>query len=123
MGKVYQPLPEISSKEIKRILQSGILDELIILPLSVGEYHPNWKIAQDICTELTNHADERWANAALGLAYIARTKRNLEKHIVKPILLKLLNDCHEYRWRIIDWIEDINIFMEWHIGEKAINRL
>lgn len=91
----YKPLPILSNEEIAKIFQSGTLEELIILPLSVGEYHPNWKYAQDICVSLANHSNENIrANAALGLAYTARTKGKLEKHIVKPILLKLLDDCN-----------------------------
>ncbi len=124
MDRIYKPLQKLHNEEIQAILESGSIEELVLLPLSVGEHHSSWKEAQDICVELTNHSDERVrANAALGLAYIARTHGKLEKHIVKPVLLKLLNECQEYRWRIIDSIEDINIYMKWHIGEKAIDRI
>ena len=124
MKRLYRPLPEFDEKEIKRILQFGSIEELTILPLSVGEYHANWKTAQNICVELSNHSDEQVrANSALGLAYIARTKGKLEKHIVKPILLEILRNCSEHRDRVIDSIQDINIFMEWSIGEKAIGGL
>lgn len=123
MKRIYQPLPEISNKEIEQILQSGSIEELMILSLSAGEYHANWKRAQDICVELSKHNDEKVrANSALGIAYIARTKGKLEKQIVKPVLLELLNNCSEYRWRVIDSIQDINIYMNWTIGEKAISR-
>jgi len=119
----YKPLSEFDDITIKQILQFGTIEEMIILPLSIGQHNPNWKYAQDICVKLSNHDDERVrANAALGLAYTARTKGKLEKHIVKPVLLKLLNDCTEYRWRIIDAIEDINLFMKWRIAEKAIEK-
>ena len=90
MKRVYQPLPVIEDKKIERILQLGNIDELMILPLSVGEYHEDWKTAQNVCVELSNRSDERVrANSALGFTYIARTKGKLEKHIVKPILLEL----------------------------------
>jgi hypothetical protein len=49
----------------------------MILPLSVGESEIEWKSAQDICIALSEHSDAAIrANAALGLAYIAGTKRN-----------------------------------------------
>lgn len=119
----YRALPRISDEEMKRIMESGTLEELIVLPLSIGEYYPNWKVAQDLCVNLSEYCDERVrSNAALGLAYIARTKNKLEKHIVKPVLLKLLCECCEYKWRIIDAIQDVNTFMKWHIGEKAMKR-
>jgi hypothetical protein len=121
---IYEPLPQYNINEIRQILNTGTIEEIRILPLSVGEYVENWKEAQDICVKLSKHEDEEVrANAARGLGYIARTRRKLEKHIVKPILLKLLNECtgiaKEY---VMDAISDVNIFMEWNLGEKAIKR-
>ena len=96
----------------------------MILPLSVGESEIEWKNAQDICLTLLSCPDaEIRANAALGLAYIARTKKILDKRIVKPYLLKELRENTEYRWRIIDAINDINIFLGWNLAEKAIQKL
>lgn len=124
MKRIYQPLPKIDKKEIEQILQSGSIEELMILPLAVGEYYADWKTAQNICAELSKHSDERVrANSALGFSYIARTKGKLEKHIVKPILLELLKNCNEQRDRVIDSIQDTNIYMKWNLGEKAIKRL
>lgn len=107
MERKYQSLPKYNDEEIKRVLQTGTLEEMIMLPISVGAYHKNWKVAQDICVELSDHIDERVrTNAALGFAYIARTKGKLEKHIVKPVLFKLLRECNEYKWRVVDSIQD-----------------
>lgn len=51
----------------------------------------DWKHAQTICNKSFESDDLRFrANAALGLAYIARTKGQLEKHLVKPLLVKAL---------------------------------
>lgn len=36
----------------------------------------------------------------------------MEKRIVKPYLLKEQKENEEYRWRIMDALEDINLFME-----------
>lgn len=124
MKRIYKPLSKLSDEEIKHIIHKGTIEEMILLPLSIGEYHSNWKEAQDLCVQLSFHKDERVkANAALGLAYIARTKGKLEKYIVKPILLRLLKECDEYKWRVIDSIEDINIYMNWEIGKKALSRI
>lgn len=123
MDRIYKPLERLSDNEINRILESGDINELITLPLSIGQYHHNWKFAQDICVKLSVHEDARVrANAVLGLAYIARTKRLLEKHIVKPVVLKELRENNEYQWRIIDAIEDINLFMKWNIGKKSLDK-
>lgn len=121
---IYKPLEEIDESEIKRILNEGTVEERILLPLRVGEHAIYWKQAQDCCLSLIYDDDERVrANAALGLAYIARTKGRLEKQKVKPALLLLLKSCEEYRWRIVDSIEDINLYMGWKIGMKALERV
>lgn len=123
MNSVYRPLEQLSDIEINTILKKRDLDELIKLPLSVGEYHINWKYAQDLCVKLSNHDDARVrANAVLGFAYIARTKGILQKHIVKPIILKELRENKDNQWRIIDAINDINLFMKWNIGKNALDK-
>jgi hypothetical protein len=63
-------------------------------------------------------SDKVRAHACLGLAYIARTKRQLQKHLVKPILLRELRCQIEFRWRIEDAIQDINYYMKWHLAYK-----
>lgn len=119
MERKYSPLPEYSNEEIEAILQREDPNELALLSLSVGQFHPHWKTAQDLCAKLSEHPDPRVrANAVLGLAYIARTKRKLEKHIVKPIVLRELKQNREYDWRIRDAISDINGYMGWRIGRK-----
>lgn len=122
--RIYKPLEEINESEIKRILNEGTVEERILLPLRVGEYATHWKQAQDFCLSLIYDEEERVrANAALGLAYIARTKGRLEKQRVKPALLLLLKSCEEYRWRIVDSIEDINLYLGWKIGIKALEQV
>jgi hypothetical protein len=55
------------------------------LPLGLGDSWPDWTYAQDICLRLAEHADAAVrANACLGLAYVARTQRRLEEHLVRP---------------------------------------
>lgn len=123
MNRIYKPLDCLSNADIIKILESDDINEIIQLPLSVGMNHPNWKYAQDLCVVLSKHKDTGVrANSVLGFAYIARTKGILEKHIVKPIVLKELNENKKYEWRIIDSINDINLFMKWNICQKALNK-
>jgi hypothetical protein len=117
--RIYKPLDDLSSEEVMKVLNRNQLEELLTLPLSVGENHPNWKFAQDVCVQLSNHESSGVrANAVLGFAYIARTKGQLEKHIVKPIVLRELRENHEFNWRITDSIDDINLFMKWNMASK-----
>ncbi|MEK3877093.1 hypothetical protein [Paenibacillus sp. FSL M7-0420] len=121
MSKIYTPPNDLSSEEIKDRLKRNDAADLLTLPLSIGEYHPNWKFAQDICAQLADHESAAIrANAILGFAYISRTKGLLEKHIVKPLVLSELRENKEYEWRILDSIEDINFFMKWKIGNRII---
>lgn len=102
----YGPLPEFSDRrEIEKFLKSESIEELLILSLAVGENFPDWKYAQDTGLLLAEHKNENVrANACLGLAHIARIKGRLEKHLVKPILLRELRSQVEFRWRIEDAI-------------------
>ena len=123
MERIYMPLEPFSDDEINQILESNDIDALITLPLSIGENHHNWKYAQDLCVRLSEHSDARVrANAILGLTYIARTKGKLEKFVVMPVVLRALDENKEFEWRIIDAIDDINLFMKWNIGRNALNR-
>lgn len=116
---VYKPLEPLSKLEIQEQLERGDEEELLLLPLSVGEYDENWKDAQDVCLRCMEHNNPAIrANAALGLAYIARNHRMLDKRIVKPYLLKELRENREFVWRIKDAISDINMFMGWNLASK-----
>lgn len=122
MDRIYRPLEEYTDQEINDILYSNDIDLVSRLPLSVGEYHMDWKFAQNVCVKLCDHVEPGIrANAVLGFAYIARTKRKLEKHIVKPFILRELRNNEDYKWRIKDAIDDINLFMKWNIGKKSRN--
>ena len=124
MKPVYKPLEDIAYDEALRILESGTIEERILLPLRAGETMVDWKQAQTICIKSFDSDDHRVrANAALGLAYIARTKNQLEKHLVKPLLVKELRENIENRWRIIDAITDINCYLGWHLEEKALEKI
>ena len=120
MGRIYKPLPAITEKnQALEIMANGTHDDLMLLPLSLGEYFTDWKFAQDLCICLIENKEAAIrANAVLGLAYIARKRGMLEKHIVKPVLLKELRGNLDYKWRIEDSIQDINFFMKWNIAYK-----
>ncbi|WFR64522.1 hypothetical protein P9222_10515 [Paenibacillus amylolyticus] len=69
------------------------MEELLHLPLSVGMFHQDWKIAQNICLRVADHPNANVrANAVMGLVHTARTKGKLEKRLVKPVVLKELRE-------------------------------
>jgi len=108
-----------SREEVEELLTWGSMEELLSLSLALGEHFPDWKYAQDVCLRLAEHSsDQVRANACLGLAYIARTKQRLEKHLVKPILIRELRCQTKLRWRIEDAIGDINFYLKWRLARK-----
>ena len=116
----YRALPVYTERtEVERVLATGTWEELMVLSLALGDGWPDWKFAQDVCLSLAEHRDAAIrANACLGLAYVARTQRRLEKHLVKPVLLRELRDQTEFRGRIEDAISDINTFLKWRLAQR-----
>jgi hypothetical protein len=120
----YRPLPEIESREQARaILASGDPEDIKLLPLSVGDQCPESEkvFAQELCLEVANSEDAATrSNAILGLAYIARRHKWLDKRLVKPYILRELRENKEFNWRIVDAIEDINRYLGWRLAHKKI---
>lgn len=120
----YRALPAIESKEHAIELEnSSDLDVLKLLPLSIGDQCPEEEkvFAQSLCLRLADSQDAATrANAILGLAYIARRHRWLDKRLVKPYILRELRENDEFNWRIIDAIEDINQYLGWRLAKKRI---
>ena len=112
----YRPLGIYSDEEIHIILKKGSYEELVRLPLEIGMNHCDWKFAQDICLKLTEYEDEVIrVNSILGLAYIARTKLKLEKHLVKPVLFRESRRAGNFKKVIEDAVYEINLFLQWNI--------
>ena len=103
------------------IIESGSTDEKAELALSVGMFHNNSHEAQKICLSLMDSEDAYVrSTAARGLAYIAISGGTLDKDLVKPFLLKELRENTEFRHQIINSIEDINHYLGWKMGKRAI---
>ncbi|MCI8649801.1 MAG: hypothetical protein HFG20_06770 [Anaerotruncus sp.] len=121
---LYQPLEPIPTREEAiQILEQGTEEQLALLPLQLGEYFPDWKFVQEICITLCDHpSDEIRANALLGLSYTARTQGKLEYYRIKPVLLRELRDNLLCRGRVLDAVEDINLFLHWRIGEHILQQ-
>ncbi len=119
----YQSLEVRSDEVITSILEGDDINKLILLPLEAGMNHPDWKFAQDLCLQLVNHEDWRvQANALKGLEYIARTRGKLEKHLVKPVLLKYLKSEVCEQLDVAHITRRINNLLGWRIGRKEIER-
>ncbi len=103
------------------IIEQGSSEEKAELALSVGMFHANSHEAQDVCLSLLTSEDPYVRSTAVrGLAYIAISGGSLDKDTVKPYLLKELRDNTEFRHQIIVSIEDINHYLGWKMGKRAI---
>lgn len=60
------------------------------------------------------------ANAILGLAHISRKKGQLDKRLVKPIILRELRENIEHKGTILNAISDINLFLKWDFAKGHI---
>ena len=111
----YESVKFYSPKEIEQAIMDNKEDELLLIPLSVGEYSTDTQYAQDVCvTLLQNKNSYIRANAVLGLSYIARNHQTLNENVI-PILIaeyQTNSVCHE---RIRYAIEDICLFLGWKI--------
>ena len=98
---LYQPLEPIPTREEAiQILEQGTEEQLALLPLQLGEYFPDWKF----------------------VSYTARTQGKLEYYRIKPVLLRELRDNLLCRGRVLDAVEDINLFLHWRIGEHILQQ-
>lgn len=123
MKRIYQAVAPYTDEEIQIIMERQLLEELLYLPLSVGMFHQDWRVAQNICLRVADHPNANVrANAVMGLAHTARTKGKLEKRLVKPVVLKELRENSAFRGTILDAIEDINMFMNWRLGRKHLEK-
>ncbi len=124
MTMKYQALEQVSYDEALLLLKSGDADQCLMLPLRAGEYIGDWKQAEDICLRCCESRDPALrANAVLGLSYVARRFRKLDRPLVKPHIFKELRENHDFRSRIMDAVSDINLFLGWHLAEKTLSRL
>jgi hypothetical protein len=114
----YGALPIYTDKaDVERVLQSNVREELMQLSLGIGRNWVNWKYAQTICLRLAEHEDAAVrANACLAFSYIAQAHGKLEKHLIKPVVLRELKAQVKLRARIELAIEEINYFMGWSIA-------
>ena len=103
------------------IIEQGSADEKTELALSVGMFHPNTEEAQSVCLSLLESDDAFVRSTAVrGLAYIAISGGTLNESVVKPQLLKELQENTEFRHQIIGSIEDINHHLGWKMGKREI---
>jgi hypothetical protein len=114
----YHPVDYYTRTDAEAALRADDIDTLIYIAFSMAMRYHDWKYVQHLCIHLSEHAHPIVrANALLGLAYLARFHHQLDKPLVKPVLLRGLRDPEEQvREEAADAIKTINSFMRWRIG-------
>jgi hypothetical protein len=119
MFKATYRAPEpVSDREAMDAIAQDDIPRLRTLPIDLGFHHENWHFIQEICVRLSEHLDT-WVrrNSLLGLLYAARFRGQVEKNIVKPVLLRALKDSDpDVVATAQDVIEEMNFVMKWRIG-------
>ena len=117
--RIYRPVPNFTDEEINIAILKDDVDSLIFIAFAVGYHGKDWKYAQDICIRLSDHHNKTVrGNAMLGLSYVALFQGELDKRLVKPILIRALHDSEdEVRERAQDAVLQINRSMKWRIAD------
>ena len=85
----YVQLPHFSTEEITKAINENDITKLEIIPLSVGEYCDQYSDSIEICLELSHNSNPKIrAYSLLGISYIARTTRSLNKKKILSIMKK-----------------------------------
>jgi hypothetical protein len=115
---VYRAPVAVSDREAMEAIAQDDVERLRTLPIDLGFNCENWRFIQKVCVRLSDHRDP-WvrSNSLLGLSYAARFRGQIEKNIVKPVLLRAMKDDDEGVAAVAkDVVDDINRLMKWRIG-------
>ena len=117
----YREPQPISEKEVFDAIRQDDVERLMRIPIELGFHHDDWRFIQDISIRLSDHADPRVRrNSLFGIEYAARFKGRVEKNVVKPVLLRALNDPDgEVSDMARETIDAVNHLMGWNIGGAA----
>ena len=119
MPKLTYRAPQVvSDREAMDAIARDDVEQLRTLPIDLGFNHENWRFIQDVSVRLSDHRDP-WvrANSLLGLSYAARFRGQVEKNVVKPVLLRALEDSDLHVAAVAqETIDEINQLMNWRLG-------
>ena len=115
---IYEAPRPVSEREAMEAIARNDIERLRKLPIDLGFNHENWRFIQDVCVRLSDHPDPCVRSSSLlGLSYAARFRGQVEKNVVKPVLLRALKDNDaRVAQAAQDAIDDINHSMKWRIG-------
>ena len=118
MDRILARRKSYTNETAVQIVRSGSGKEKSELALALGFDCPDYGFAQSICLRLLDSDDENVKTSAIiGLAHIARRFKKLDKRTVKPYLLRELRENASGKELIVDAVEQINTYLNWHIAK------
>jgi hypothetical protein len=111
---VYGPIPELSRTEIEEAIRRDDSEELLIAVVSAALYlEPDF--SESTCIQLAKLPNFNVrGKAILGFAHIARLHSNLNKQLVRPLMVQALIDDNEYvRGQAEAAKDDLEHFLGW----------
>ncbi|MFT4907716.1 MAG: hypothetical protein ACI978_001799 [Oleispira sp.] len=108
----------LTDREILDAIRDNDLDVLKRTCIDLSYNHENWKFAQEICAQLSQHNDPSIRQSAFyGLSMSVMRNLKAEKNLLKPVLLKGLSDQDpDVKMAAETAIQDINGWLKWNIG-------
>jgi hypothetical protein len=101
--------------DVEEVLRRGDPMELLYAPIVVSMDPPDCAWAQSVCVRLATHPDPTVrGNAVLGFGNLARTCRNVDEALVRPLVEAALRDPHEYvSGHASDAASDLRHYLGW----------
>ena len=111
---VYEPIPELNRTEVEEAVKRNDPEELLVAVISAALYlDPDF--SESTCVRLAEHPHFNVrGNAILGFAHIARLHGNLNKQLVRPLMVQaLIDDNESVRGQAEAAEDDLDPFLGW----------
>ena len=115
----YEKIKEYSKSETEQVFSKNDPNELLYVVLSIAMYSEDYEYAENLCIQLSEHEHFNVrGNAILGFLYIARNHDKLNEDLIKPIIIKALEDKNRFvRGQAESAKDDIENFLGWKFKE------
>jgi hypothetical protein len=106
----YEEIPPISRNDALKMIESGVTLDACRAITSVALHEDDWRWAQGICLEATNHAEFDVRRCAItGLCHIVRIHRTIDLPLITPVLKRLQKDPN-LRGYVDNFFSDATVF-------------
>jgi hypothetical protein len=106
----YEEIHPISRDDALKKIGSGIIADACRAIISVALHEDDWRWAQSVCLEATNHTEfEVKRSAITGLCHIVRIHQTIDLPLITPALKRLQKDPN-LRGYVDNFFSDATVF-------------